>query len=189
MGKVIRAGLVALAVIALGAGPAPAGARQEQPSVRITSPRDGATVRGPEVEFRVQLNDFKAVEAGTDVRRGEGHAHLVIDRPAPGPGETVPTADGYVHLGREPFDSRSVPLSPGQHTITAVLGDSTHKVLDRQQTHQVTITVLGEAGQPPTRPADTGDGSLADDGIGLTGAIALLIGAGSLGLVAFRRRA
>lgn len=164
------------AVLLLAVWPVSVGA-QGNPTVRITSPRDGASVRGPQVEVKVAVQNFRTVPGGTEVKAGEGHVHILIDKPVPKAGEVVPQADGYVHLGAAPFDSRTVELAPGEHTLTAVLGDSTHKVLDPAATHSINVTVQGEAAaKPPTRPANTGDGSLADEGPAAAAAAAFVVG-------------
>jgi hypothetical protein len=185
MRAIVKVGAAA-AIVALAAWPVPVGA-QANPTVRITTPRDGATVRGPQVEVKVTVQNFRLVAGGTEVKSGEGHVHILIDKQVPRAGEVVPQADGYVHLGAAPFDTRTIDLAPGEHTLTAVLGDSTHKVLDPPATHSVKVTVEGDAATPPTRPANTGDGSLADQGPGAAAVAALVVGLLALALRLMRR--
>ncbi|HVL80916.1 MAG TPA: DUF4399 domain-containing protein [Actinomycetota bacterium] len=186
MRSAVRA-MVALGVVVGAAWPLAVGA-QGSPSVRITAPRDGATVRGPQVEVRVQVQNFRTVDGGTEVRPGEGHAHILVNQQAPRPGEPVPQGEGYVHLGSAPYDRRTIDLPPGRHTLTAVLGDSAHRVLDPVAAHTVTVTVQDTSPAAPTRPANTGDGSLASEGPPLAVVMVLLLGLGAVAARVVRAR-
>jgi hypothetical protein len=99
-------------------------------------------VAGPRVEVALRVQGFKLVPAGSVVKSGEGHAHVLIDRAAPAARAFLSTDDEQiVHLGKPPLQSRSIPLSPGQHTLTAILGDSEHLVVSAQRTQTIHINV------------------------------------------------
>lgn len=170
-----RAAMVVAGTLAAGllAWPVVSGA-QGAAKVTITSPREGSTVTGPKVDVKLKIENFTTVDAGSPVKAGEGHAHVLVDR-EPKAGEVLPTTDpSVVHFGKAPYDARSIDLTPGKHTLIAVLGDSSHKVLEPVVSHRVTITVRAAgAAAPPGKAADTGDGSLASGGLA-TGAIVAL---------------
>lgn len=197
MRRAIRTAAV-VGVLLLGAWPL-AAAAQGEPSVEITSPGDGDTVTPADgmVEVEVEVENFELVEAGTEPAEGEGHVHLIVDGDEPEAGDTL--GDDAIHLGAEPFDSREVELEPGEHTVTAVLADSAHEVLDPVASDEVTFTVEEaeedeedgdeEEGERPTEPADTGDGSLASGGSGLLWIVGTVLGLGAVTVRFFVRRA
>jgi hypothetical protein len=115
------------------------------PSLTIVAPASGATVTGPKVKVDVEAKDWKLVAAaGSAVTSGEGHLHFFIDVPASSVvvGQAIPTGDAkYVHAGAAPLTSRELDLSPGQHTITVVAGNSAHIALASPAPQSVTFTV------------------------------------------------
>lgn len=181
MRKFASAGVV-LGVVLLAAWPLMAGA-QGGAKVSFSSPTEGSTVTGPKVKVTLKIESFKTVPAGTAVAPGEGHAHIFVDMEPTAAGQNIPTDQPtkIIHMGAAPFDSRDVELTPGRHTLQVALADSSHKALTPAATSKVTFTVAA-AGQasPPARAADTGDGSLADDGIGIGALLALGLGGGAL---------
>lgn len=166
MRRVLRGSVVA-ACVALAAWPLLVHA-QPRPTVSFSSPREGSTVTGPKVSVKVTVANFTTVDAGTAVKAGEGHVHLYVDREPLATGSVIPTDQaGIIHLGKAPYDTREVDLQPGRHTVHAQLADASHKALD-VPTARVRFTVSAPgAGTGPSRPADTGDGSLADAGSGV----------------------
>jgi hypothetical protein len=115
------------------------------PSLTIVAPASGATVTGPKVNVQVDTKNWKPVAAaGSAVTPGEGHLHFFIDVPASSiaVGQAIPTGDPkYVHAGAAPLTSRELELSPGQHTITVVAGNSAHVALSSPAPQTVTFTV------------------------------------------------
>jgi len=114
------------------------------PIMTITEPTNGAILQGPRVKITVQVVNWKLVDAGSPVAQGEGHLHFFIDQPASAipVGQLIPTRDpAYVHVGATPYTSRELDLRPGQHTITAVMGDSNHAALTQPAPQTVTVTV------------------------------------------------
>lgn len=115
--------LLALAATAPGAAelprtPAPAGAE-----VYFISPKDGETVTG-EFVVRFGLKGMGIAPAGIKVEK-TGHHHLIIDAPAPPPGQPIPADDRHRHFGAGQTEA-SVKLAPGRHTLQLVLGDHLH---------------------------------------------------------------
>lgn len=167
--------LVGLSITALVALPLVASA-QGSARVSVESPREGSTVTGPKVEVKLRFQNFTPIAAGTAVKAGEGHAHVFVDRDPIAAGQLIPTDQpNIVHMGAAPFDTRQLDLQPGRHTLTAVLGDSSHRALDVPNA-RASFTVAA-AGQAPPRAADTGDGSLATQGVGVATIAVLAFGA------------
>jgi hypothetical protein len=116
------------------------------PAIKITSPADGATVKGPKVNVEVAVTNWKLVPAGATVADGEGHLHFFIDAPASAvpAGQAIPATDAnpaYIHAGKEPLTSRELTLSPGKHTITVVMGNAAHVALNTPAPQSITINV------------------------------------------------
>jgi hypothetical protein len=167
--------------VLLAAWPSLAGA-QDRPSVSITAPQDNATVSGPAVRVTVDVENFELVAANTATQEGQGHVHLFVDTEPGAAGAAIPTGqENIIHMGAAPFDSREVQLDPGRHTIHAVLADSAHVALDPLARDSVTFTVSAGAAPAPTRPAATGDGSLAGGGPGLGLVVGLVLAALAVG--------
>jgi Domain of unknown function (DUF4399) len=117
-----------------------------QPTMKIVAPADGATVQGPKVKVEVAVTDWKLVPAGTKVADGEGHLHFFVDVPASAVavGQLIPptTANpAFIHAGAEPLTSRELTLTPGTHTITVVMGNSSHVALANPAPQSITIHV------------------------------------------------
>jgi hypothetical protein len=169
-------------VALLAAWPALVGA-QGGARVSFASPAEGSTVTGPKVEVKLKIENFKTVAAGSPVAAGEGHAHIFIDREPVAAGTAIPTdQQNIVHLGAAPFDTRTIDLQPGRHTLNAQLADSSHKALTPAVTGKATFTVRAAgAASPPAKAADTGDGSLATPAAGIGGLIAVALAALALG--------
>jgi hypothetical protein len=143
--------LLAFAVLAIARG----GSAATAPSVSFVTPSDGSTVAGPRVEVALRVGGIKLVPAGSLETSGQGHAHVLVDRAAPGAREFLSTDDPQiVHLGKPPLLSRAIPLSSGQHTLVAILGDSEHLVVRGQRTQTIHITVApGFRGKGALTPA------------------------------------
>ncbi|MGQ0745120.1 MAG: DUF4399 domain-containing protein [Acidimicrobiales bacterium] len=109
------------------------------PSVRITSPADGATVTGP-VKLVMAANGF-AIEPAGAVRDGAGHFHVMADVGCVAPGTIIPVgAADFNHFGKAQTEAE-LTLAPGQHKLCLQAGDGAHVALDL--THEITVTVTG----------------------------------------------
>lgn len=144
--KFIRAASITLS-IGVGSALAACAPASREPSMRIVYPEPGARVPEAKVPIHVQVRNFRLVRPGAP-QPGEGHLHLFIDVPASAiaDGQIIPLdqTDKYVHMGAPPFTTRTLSLSPGVHTITAVMADGTHAKLPTPAPVSVTLFV-----QPP----------------------------------------
>ena len=74
-------------------------AQTSKPTVKITTPRNGASVTGP-VKVTLKATGVEIVPA-TDERPGTGHHHLFVDRDLTPTNDTIPRGvTGILHLGR-----------------------------------------------------------------------------------------
>ncbi|GAC1534306.1 MAG: hypothetical protein NVS4B8_24050 [Herpetosiphon sp.] len=114
-----------------------------KPTLRIESPKNGETIKGSSVKVDVRVQDFKLVDANPTVKPGEGHLHFYIDQPADSiaVGKPIPADPAHIHAGKAPYTSRDLTLNTGQHTITAVMGDSNHVVLASPAPQTITVNV------------------------------------------------
>ena len=137
------------------------------PQVAFFAPTHDVRVGGPKVEVQLTVSNFRLIDANTPVLPGEGHAHVYIDREPVAPGQLIPTGlPDIVHLGKPPFDARSIQLSPGRHTLVAQLADSAHTALSPPAVASVTFVASPEAfrGRGLLQPgcAEVAQGSAAD---------------------------
>ena len=117
-----------------------------QPTLKILGPADGATVTGPKVKVEAAVTGWKLVPAGATVADGEGHLHFFIDVPATAVavGQPIPATaanPAFIHGGAEPLTSRELTLGTGTHTITVVMGNSSHLALSSPAPQTITIHV------------------------------------------------
>ncbi len=96
------------------------------PVIGILLPTNGATVTSP-VTVRFRLVNYGVAPAGMNVDR-TGHFHLLIDSEAGAAGTIIPADSVHVHYGKGQIEV-TVPVPLGRHTLRAVLGDYTHKVI------------------------------------------------------------
>jgi hypothetical protein len=127
-----------LALAACGGGAAP--------SITITSPADGATVKGPKVKVDVAVANWQLAPAGSPDADSSGHLHFFVDTPSAAVpiGQAIPPTDAnpaFIHAGKDPLASRELTLTPGKHTITVVMGNTGHVALDTPAPKSITITV------------------------------------------------
>jgi hypothetical protein len=130
---------LAVALSACAASPA-------KPTMAITGISDGATVKGPKVKVEVAVTNWKLTPAGSALAAGEGHLHFFVDVPASSiaSGQAIPATDAnpaYVHAGKDPLSYREIQLAPGKHTVTVVMGNSSHQALSDLAPQTVTFNV------------------------------------------------
>ena len=96
------------AVRAQDQGPPPGGGQfqGQRPVLAISSPTDGATVSGP----------VTVTHTSSNPARGPRQVFLLIDQPAPQPGESI-TADQDHVAFPDGQTQLSVTLAPGLHTL------------------------------------------------------------------------
>jgi hypothetical protein len=126
-------------LLAACGGPAPS-------AMKIVSPADGATVKGPKVKVEVAVENWTLEPAGSALSDSSGHLHFFIDAPASAVpiGQAIPPTDAnpaYIHAGKDPLASRELELSPGRHTITVVMGNTGHVALANPAPQSITINV------------------------------------------------
>jgi hypothetical protein len=127
----------------------------ETGSVSFTAPDDGVTVEPP-VTFEMTATDFVIEAASNGVTDGHGHFHILVDKSAVAPGETIPFEEGYNHYG-DGSTSAELRLSQGTHTIRLQAGDANHRAYDLTDTIELTVEA------PPDtvdRFDDDGDGEI-----------------------------
>ncbi len=109
-------------------------------TVKITSPKNGATVTGP-VKVTLQATGVEIVPA-SDERPGTGHHHLYVDHDVTLDHDTIPKGrPGIIHLGRGQSEFVLDSLKPGAHRIIAVVGDWRHIPLNPLVADTVKFTV------------------------------------------------
>jgi uncharacterized protein DUF4399 len=131
-------------VLALATGavlpPVAQGQAKAKVSVKITSPRNGATVTGP-VTIKLQATGVRIVPA-TIEQAGTAHHHLFVDRDLKWLSDTIPQGSpGIIHLGRGQTQFVLDSLTPGPHRVIAVLADWRHIPLNPLIADTVAFTV------------------------------------------------
>lgn len=141
----MMAGFASTALAAACSAPASSNASTSAPQIKILSPANGATVAGPKVAFDVEVPNWTFVDANQPAKDGEGHLHFFVDVPAGTvqAGSAIPLDQKatFVHAGKAPYTKREIELSPGEHTVTVVMGNSLHQALANPAPASVTFTV------------------------------------------------
>ncbi len=96
-------------------------------------------VEGDTAVLTMKVGGITIVAPDGDTSGKSGHFHVFIDREPLKEGETIPKEEGIVHSADNPI--RVTGLSPGEHELTVVLGDGTHKRIhgEIEATTEVTI--------------------------------------------------
>jgi hypothetical protein len=102
-------------------------------AVRIVSPENGDSTGAD-----VTIDLFKrgvTIEAASGTRvEGVGHHHLFLDTAATPAGEIIPPASAHViHIGTGDSSWTFKGLSPGPHTVIAVMGYGDHAAMDQRR--------------------------------------------------------
>ena len=109
--------------------------------VDIVEPVDEAVVNGPDVRIVLSADGVEIAPASEE-RSGTAHHHLFIDRPLTRPSDTIPAGvTGIIHLGRGQTEFVLLGLTPGTHSVIAVLADWAHLPLDPLAIDTVRFTV------------------------------------------------
>jgi hypothetical protein len=128
-------------------------APQPGASIEITSPEDGAVVKGNVVKLEVDTGALTLVKPDGDTSGKTGHLHVFIDREPPPAGTVIPKEPGIVHSADNPVVLTG--LHVGTHKLTVVYGDGTHARLG-DASDSITVDVKGpsvDATAPPTAKA------------------------------------
>lgn len=125
---------------------------QAKPMLKVTEPRDGATINGSTVNLKLALSgDLKGYKPGKDPATGMGnHIHVILDNQP---------YEAYYNLD-QPFELRN--LSEGKHTIRVFPSRPWHESYKNDGAFQmVTFTVKG--GGDASKPATTNTGQVMSD--------------------------
>ena len=127
---------------------------QSGPSLTITSPANGAHIKGNVVTLALKTQGITIVKADGDTSGKSGHFHVFIDT-APVPvGQLIQKVPSVVHSADNPI---VVPgLSVGSHELTVVFGDGAHTRLSAAQA-KVSVVVDGPS-LDATAPATLASG-------------------------------
>ncbi len=109
----------AVAVFSVGAQPGP--------TLKITTPKDGAHIMGDTVNITWEASGVKIVPAAEAKAKEEAHFHVLVDREDFKPGVPIPAGmekEGIYHTGANSFELKD--LKPGSHKVTVVLSYNNH---------------------------------------------------------------
>ncbi len=115
------------------------------PTLKITSPSNGATVRTGDITVKADVNNFKVVDKqGQANVTGEGHVHFYMDvNPIPNaagqPAIPADTNAAWAHVSDTSYTFRNV--SPGTHTFAVQLVNNDHTPVVPAVNDMVTVTV------------------------------------------------
>ena len=109
-------------------------------TVKITSPRNGATLSGP-VTIKLHASGVRIAPASIE-QPGTAHHHLFVDHDLTWLSDTIPMGSpGIIHLGRGQTEFVLDSLKPGPHRVIALLADWRHVPLNPLVADTVTFTV------------------------------------------------
>jgi hypothetical protein len=123
-------------------------------SFRLAKPP--STVEGNVVTMKATVTGIEIVKADGDTSGDSGHFHVFIDRDPVDVGEVIPKEAGIVHTADNPI--KVYGLSIGEHTLTVVIGDGTHKRFGEDLEQSATVDVKGPS-VDGTAPATITGGS------------------------------
>ncbi len=110
--------------------------------VTITKPATASHHRGP-VEVCMGLSGYTVEPAKNGVNAGRGHHHLLIDTAIPTDLNKPLAKDAqHVHMG-DGSTCKTLDLSPGVHSITAVFAKGNHVPYNPPVTDTIFVTVGG----------------------------------------------
>lgn len=87
--------------------------------IHISAPAQQANVSSP-VTVQFNVTGIEAQELAK-----QGHLHLIIDKPLPQQGETIPADANHLHLSATQTEVE-LKLSPGKHSLQLLLGNHHH---------------------------------------------------------------
>jgi hypothetical protein len=107
--------------------------------VKITKPATMAKVRGP-VEVCMSTSGYTVEPAKNGVNTGKGHHHLLIDVYNINVNRPIAKDANHVHMG-DGSTCKTLELSSGQHTITAVFAKGNHVPYNPPVTDAIVVFV------------------------------------------------
>jgi len=109
-------------------------------ALAITKPATLANVSSP-LEVCMATNGYTVEPAKKGVNPGKGHHHLLVDVAIPADLSKPIAKDGnHIHMG-DGSTCKTINLSKGQHTITALFAQGNHIPYSPAVTDSVTVTV------------------------------------------------
>jgi predicted lipoprotein with Yx(FWY)xxD motif/plastocyanin len=126
------------------------------PAVTITSPKDGASIAGGNLDVTVQVYNFIVVDKqGQANAPGEGHIHyyLDVDAPTAAGQPAIPPGGVWAHVASTSHTFANV--APGKHTISVQLVNNDHTPLVPLVVQKISVTVAPPASTPAPVPAPT----------------------------------
>jgi Domain of unknown function (DUF4399) len=146
MANILRASAIcALIVIAACVMLSGCTTTPETPTVRITSPANGATVEAGDITINADVQNFNIVDKqGQANVTGEGHVHFYMDvTPLPSaagqPAIPTDTAAVWAHVSDD--EHTFVNVTPGTHIFAVQLVNNDHTPVVPTVSDMVTITV------------------------------------------------
>ena len=115
------------------------------PTLKITSPSNGATQKTGDIKITTQVKNFNVLDKqGQTNVTGEGHLHFYMDvNPIPSAaGQPAIPTDGtavWAHISDTSYTFQNV--SPGTHTFAVQLVNNDHTPVVPAVTDMVTVTV------------------------------------------------
>jgi hypothetical protein len=131
-------------------GPSPSPTPAVEVGVTISSPADGTEAGGNVVAVELGATGVQIKSPDGDTSGTTGHFHIFVDREPTPEGQVVPMEPGIVHAAVAPVTLTG--LAPGEHTITAALGNGVHERIGPPSA-PVKVNVKGpsvKASAPPT---------------------------------------
>jgi hypothetical protein len=107
--------------------------------VHFASPKNGATIKGPEVKLVFAVEGMKVAKAG-DLIPGSGHHHLIIDGGPVEKGKIVSADATHIHYGQGQTET-TIKLPLGTHKLTLQFADGKHESYGEMMSETITITV------------------------------------------------
>jgi Domain of unknown function (DUF4399) len=104
----------------------------------VLEPKNGETVTSP-VTIRIREASVTTTDRSAD--QHGAHLHIVIDAPLPEAGKMIPMDAHHIHL-MHGETQKTIPLSPGKHTIELIEGSASHvAATDAPHSDPVTFNV------------------------------------------------
>lgn len=110
-------------------------------ALAIVKPATLSNVSSP-LQVCMETNGYTVEPAKNGVNPGKGHHHLIIDAVIPADlSKPVAKDDTHIHMG-DGSTCKTINLSKGQHTITALFAQGNHVPYNPPVTAGVTVTVV-----------------------------------------------
>ncbi len=109
-------------------------------SVKISEPKDGATVSSP-VKVCMEVSGVEVEPAKKGVNKGKGHHHILIDVDVPKDlSKPIGKDANHVHMG-DGSTCKELKLDAGKHTLRTLFATGNHVPYNPALTDSITVTV------------------------------------------------